>query len=114
MRPFWRTCTPDDGATVPIPILLATASNSSHQRLKSGRRSGESELEHQHWIIPRLTSHPNSTLGLLMDLGDLKFWGAIAGMIAIAILAVIVLAVYERGCAPDVISRNLHMFRACE
>jgi hypothetical protein len=90
MRSFWRTCTPDDGATVPIPILLATASNSSHQRLKSGRRSGESELEHQHWIIPRLTSHPNSTPGLPMDLGDLKFWSAIAGMIAIAILAVIV------------------------
>ena len=49
-----------------------------------------------------------------MDLSDLKFWGAIAGMIAMAILAVIVLAGYDRGCAPDVISRNLHMFMMCE
>jgi hypothetical protein len=96
---------------VPITILPATTSNSSQ---KPGRRSGESELEHQHRAIPWLTSHPNSTPGLLVNAGDLKFWGAIAGMIAMAILAVVVLAGYDRGCAPDAISRNLHMFTVCE
>jgi hypothetical protein len=40
----------------------------------------------------RLITHPKSTPGLLMDLADLKFLGPIAGMIAMAILAVIVLA----------------------
>ena len=49
-----------------------------------------------------------------MDLSDLKFWGAIAGMIAMAILAVIVLAGYDRDCAPDIISRNLRMFTVCK
>jgi hypothetical protein len=45
-----------------------------------------------------------------MDLGDLKFWGAIAAMIAMAILDAVALAGYDRGRAPNVISLNLHMF----
>jgi hypothetical protein len=49
-----------------------------------------------------------------MDLSDLKFWGAIAGMIAMAIFAVVALAGYDRGCAPDVISLNLHLFTPCK
>jgi hypothetical protein len=36
-----------------------------------------------------------------MDLSDLKFWSAIAGMIAMAILAVVALAGYDQGCAPN-------------
>lgn len=39
----------------------------------------------------------------------LKFWDAIAGVIAISILAVIAFFDYDRGCTPDVISSNLHM-----
>jgi len=49
-----------------------------------------------------------------MDLNDLKFWGAIAGMIAMAILAVVALAGYDRGCTPNVISLNLHVFTPCK
>jgi hypothetical protein len=49
-----------------------------------------------------------------MDLSDLKFWSAIAGMIAMAILAVVALAGYDRGCALNVISLNLHMVTPCK
>ena len=48
-----------------------------------------------------------------MDLNDLKFWGAIAGMITMSVLAAIAFTGYDRGCAPDVISNNLHMFLPC-
>jgi hypothetical protein len=44
-----------------------------------------------------------------MDLSDLKFWSAIAGMIAMAILAVVALTGYDQGCAPNVVSLNLQM-----
>src|SRR6516162_566839 len=33
-----------------------------------------------------------------MDLSDLKFWSAIAGMIAMAVSAVVALAGYDQGC----------------
>ena len=56
----------------------------------------------------------SSTAEFLMDLSDLKFWSAIAGMIAMAILAVVALAGYDRGCALNVISLNLHMFTPCK
>ena len=49
-----------------------------------------------------------------MGLSDLKFWGAIAGMIAMAILAIGALVGYDRGCAPNVISLDLHMFTPCK
>ena len=48
-----------------------------------------------------------------MELDALKFWDAIAGVIAISILAVIAFADYDRGSAPEVISSNLHMLTPC-
>ena len=54
-------------------------------------------------------------LSRALDLSDLKFWGAIAGMmIAMAAFAIVALAGYDRGCAPNVISLDLHMFTPCK
>ena len=78
------------------------------------------------WSKPRVpVSEPNSSARLMeqrnagsaaacfVDLDALKFWDAIAGVIAISILAVIAFADYDRGSAPDVISSNLHMLTPC-
>ena len=54
-------------------------------------------------------------LARALDLSDLKFWGAIAGMmIAMAVFAIVALAGYDRGCALNVISLDLHMFTPCK
>ena len=78
------------------------------------------------WSKPRVpVSEPNSSARLMeqrnagsaaacfVDLDALKFWDAIAGVIAISILAVIAFADYDRGCAPDVISSNVRTFMPC-
>jgi hypothetical protein len=54
-----------------------------------------------------------SAAACFVDLDALKFWDAIAGVIAILILAVIAFADYDRGCAPDVISSKMHMLTPC-
>jgi hypothetical protein len=44
-------------------------------------------------------------------LDALKFWDAIADVIAISILAVVAFAAYDRGCTP--VSSNLHILTPC-
>ena len=78
------------------------------------------------WSKPRVpVSEPNSSARLMeqrnagsaaacfVDLDALKFWDAIAGVIAISILVITAFADYDRGCTPDVISSNLHMLTPC-
>jgi hypothetical protein len=60
-----------------------------------------------------VTKAPAALDAPLGSLGD-ESAAPIAGMIAMAILAIGALAGYDRGCAPNVISLDLHLFTPCK